>query len=289
MAINKITGPGATPSSISDWAGAVDWLNSILPNINIGTKIYNGYVKNGSLFNIGGSLYLADSDTAITGTESDYVMITPSGSTASASYASSLSGVTWDDANKGYYDASDNLYIFDEYKAIINGYFTIPHFPLNQESFLDIYSIVNDLMINKKLIANQYNNGAIMYDGLTAGDSILSSHTDSLPIPNTTYFKLISFLSPYGGTLRIVFTLNGSTLSSGTVYSRIYKNGVAIGTERILNVTSINEQATYSEDINFSIGDTIEIWGKKTTGVISGWVNFIYIKCYSTELYGAWS
>ena len=123
MAINKVPYP-TTPVPVSDdWARVVNVLQTNYLEIENKIKIDfgNDNVLKGAVFNIGGAVYLADSDTAITGTASDYVKLTPGTSTATAAYVSSLSGVTWNDTYNGYYDVSGNLYVFNEVKARAEG------------------------------------------------------------------------------------------------------------------------------------------------------------------------
>ena len=114
MAINKITAPGSsTPSAF--WSGAINELNNLKMFINPGDKIVNGYVKKGFIANIGGVLFSADSDTQISGTEAGSLAVkfTVSGNIATATYVSSLTGVSWNDTYNGFYDSSNNLYITD--------------------------------------------------------------------------------------------------------------------------------------------------------------------------------
>ena len=116
MAINKITaglasGPGAFAQPV------LNQLQTLVNSSDNSQRWFDGYVRKGARFNIGGSLFLADENTAITGTESDYVKLTVSGTVATPSYSPGLTGVSWNSEYNGYYDSSDNLYIFDELKA----------------------------------------------------------------------------------------------------------------------------------------------------------------------------
>lgn len=101
----------------ADWSKAVAMLARIILDSEGPYRISGSNVLRGSLFNVGGAVYVADSDTAISGTASPYVKITPAGTVASAAFVANLSGVSWNDAYNGYYDASGNLYVFDEMKA----------------------------------------------------------------------------------------------------------------------------------------------------------------------------
>jgi len=119
MPINKLTSPQSTPTSLADWVAMKNLIESVYLGTELPVRIDydNDLVLKGSVFQIGGSIYLADADTAITGTPSDYVKLTPSGSIAAPSYVANLTGITWNDTYNGYYDGSGNLVVFDEMKA----------------------------------------------------------------------------------------------------------------------------------------------------------------------------
>lgn len=124
MAINRILNPVAAatpPTGTTGYTYQNNVLEALAENSNQGWPVDGTNIVKGSLFYIQGVWYRADSTTAITGTESEYVKITPSGATATAAFVSSLSGVTWDDDYNGYYDGSGNLYIFDETISLQNG------------------------------------------------------------------------------------------------------------------------------------------------------------------------
>lgn len=85
-------------------------------------------VVKGAMFNLGGVLYHASADEAVTGTPSEYVKLTPiaAGAECSAEYVSTLTGVSWNDNYNGYTDGPGNLYLFDEAKAFANGVVATP-------------------------------------------------------------------------------------------------------------------------------------------------------------------
>jgi len=120
MAINKITAGLADGPSVFA-TPVINQLAALLTLSGEAKRYADGYIMKGALFNIGGTMYMADSDTAISGSASDYIAITASGDIATASYVSSLSGVSWDGAYNGWFDASGTLYIFDEVLAKDNG------------------------------------------------------------------------------------------------------------------------------------------------------------------------
>ena len=122
MAIVLKTAPVDPPVSDDDWTRTQELITMLfLGNNGPILRVVGGNIVKGSVFQIGGAIYYADSDTAISGVESDYVKITPAGATASASYVADLSGVSWNDEYNGYVDASGNLYIFDEGLALAAG------------------------------------------------------------------------------------------------------------------------------------------------------------------------
>ena len=123
MAINRVDFP-TTPNPVSgDWEKIVNIVTKSFQNVASPLQVNGLNIPQGATFQVGGVVYYADADTSITGTSSDYVKLTPSGdgSTLSAAFVSSLTGVTWNKIYNGYYDTSQNLYIFDEIKAILAG------------------------------------------------------------------------------------------------------------------------------------------------------------------------
>jgi|GEM_PF-5275232 len=77
--------------------------------------------------------------------------------------------------------------------------------------------------------------------------------------PNYSLVKSIRVHLP--GVYRIKFDLRSDSTSQ-TVYARIYKNGVAYGTEQsTLSTTYV----TFSEDLTFAPGDTIDLYYKSPT------------------------
>ena len=95
-------------------------------------------------------------------------------------------------------------------------------------------------------------------------DNVLQSNDNSFTSTATSYTKLrtiaINALHPTPSTLRIYFELS-AFVTPGNVYGKIYKNGIAFGTERTTSSTSC---VYFSEDLSFAEGDTIELWGYKT-------------------------
>lgn len=134
MAIKLVPAPSAAPLSTTDYVAQNNLIYALLRQNSESEPISGGNVVLGSVFNIGGAMYLTDADTAITGTQSNFVKLTPSGDklTCAASYVANLTGVAWNKTYGGYYDASGNLYVFDEAKAIYDGVLTVANTKLGK-------------------------------------------------------------------------------------------------------------------------------------------------------------
>ena len=101
-------------------------------------------------------------------------------------------------------------------------------------------------------------------------DNLKASSDGVQSTTSTTYTKIKEITVPdYSpkisdkdiGKLRVAFDLASNT-AANAAYGRIYKNGVALGTERInSNVTYI----TYTEDLEFKVGDLIQLYAKATS------------------------
>ena len=117
MAIKKITAPLSTGPSVFA-APVIAQLAALLTLASNVKRASGGYILKGALFNIGGTMYMADSDTAINGTPSDYVAITASGDIATATYATDVSNVSWNGSNQGCFNTSGVLYIAEDQYGI---------------------------------------------------------------------------------------------------------------------------------------------------------------------------
>jgi hypothetical protein len=85
-----------------------------------------------------------------------------------------------------------------------------------------------------------------------------------------TYEKKKEIACPRSGTLRISFDLKSSNLQS--VYGRIYRNGVAVGTEQS---TAITSYTTYSQDISgWSHNDLIQLYVRRSGAAVCYCRNF---------------
>jgi hypothetical protein len=127
MALTRIDNPTpSAPAALADYVQILAvQMNAILQALRNNSHACIDFTANvaraGVVFYVAGVLYKAVTEQAIGGTPSKYVKIDPSGATASIDYVASLTGVTWDDAQSGYYDGSGNLYVFDEARAVYDG------------------------------------------------------------------------------------------------------------------------------------------------------------------------
>jgi hypothetical protein len=123
MPIIQINYPNALPVEKQDFVKQNNLIETGFLRVNDPWPVVGGNIVKGAVFQLGGSVYIATSNTAIAGVPSDYVKLTPSGdgSTCSPEYVANLAGVSWNDAYNGYYDVAGNLYVFDEGLAFLNG------------------------------------------------------------------------------------------------------------------------------------------------------------------------
>lgn len=123
MPIVRVPYPTALPTEQNDYVKQNNLLEIGFMRHNEPWPVSGANIVQGATFQIGGTVYYADADTAIGGAASDYVKLTPSGdgSTCAADFVASLAGVTWNKAYNGYYDVLGCLYVFNEGKAMIAG------------------------------------------------------------------------------------------------------------------------------------------------------------------------
>jgi len=109
--------------------------------------------------------------------------------------------------------------------------------------------------INSKQAKDNYGNYTrVASDTLKTSNDASKNGADSAPYSETKAITLCYFEETW--TIRVKFDL-ATSLNTYTVYGKIYKNWVAIWTERTNNSTVA---ATFSEDIAVSHGDRISIY-----------------------------
>lgn len=97
---------------------------------------------------------------------------------------------------------------------------------------------------------------------IVASDVLQGSDDSEETVTDLSYTKYKQLtLTGVGGELRIKFDLKDT---SGAVYGKVYRNGVAVGAEQSMS----GDWETKSEDIaGWSDGDTIELWCKYSTAI----------------------
>lgn len=90
-----------------------------------------------------------------------------------------------------------------------------------------------------------------------AGDELVAASwtPTGMPLPSATYALLKSIKVPRAGSLRAAWSIAGG---GGTVKTRVYVSGVAVGPEHTTTGTNID---AWSDDVTVAAADTVEIWG----------------------------
>jgi len=114
------------------------------------------------------------------------------------------------------------------------------------------------MLVGKAVSATQIKIIDIPNGVQVAGDNLLISADTSRRGDGQTYIKYKEIECTEAGTYRVKFNL--ATNSAGNyAYGKIYKNGVAYGTEQSNNSTT---PVTMSKDLVFAEGDLIQLYGK---------------------------
>jgi hypothetical protein len=122
----------------------------------------------------------------------------------------------------------------------------------------DIQSLLNN---NVQIPFGFYTGGgSVLRPLLTAGDTLFYSGDDGGSAihytSSTTDAKVREISISLAGTVRVSMRLKSNN-SLGVAYGRIYKNGVAVGTQRSVSGTT---PTTFTEDIAVSVGDLIQVY-----------------------------
>lgn len=120
------------------------------------------------------------------------------------------------------------------------------------------------------------------YEAIASSSTRTSNTTSrSYPSSQSTYTKMKEVVyNDTPGTITVTYSLSFSGGGSYTNYSRIYINGVAVGTEH-----TDSGSATYTENFTVTTGDLVQIYTKVvyTSGTVSFSVLDMYLK-YDKQL-----
>ena len=270
MPITQVNGPSDAPEQLTDWQKITNIFQATWLRLT-GALIVNGStIMKGSAVNIGGAWYVAGADTAITGSASEYVKLTVSGSSVTAAFVANLTGVNWNKEWNGWYDALGNYYIFDEVKAFGDGAISTMHSisgwrPRNTESakilsqntatgwasLLATSLSRTDKTYELTSVNNIYNwSKSFVSTSRVIGEDTIGSFTifSNGPTINTTSIRFVGSTTLLGITFRIK---DGGTtiasLSGSSSYDQAVSIGgsVAVGT-RVLTITAQRS----SNDVN---------------------------------------
>ena len=251
----------------------------------------------GSVVEIAGAFFTFAGDEAIEAStwtsivtgNTAYITLTASGTAGSqivvAAYTSTAP--TWRDDLQGWYaSAASNVRVIGSvYKAEATSYYPKYIYGNEQDgkyrftgslSILGVVSASSSISVSGDIKTNGYFqpysvNDVFHISGMIAGSVPIFTATAATSASTTSYVNLHNYRTNYSGTLRIDFYMAGGP--GITHYGRVYKNGIAYGTERT-NTTTVS--VLYSEDLSFNDGDTIEIWGK-----VSSAINYTVISSFS--------
>lgn len=268
MALNRIVYPTTPDPVTGDWALINALMTKTFQNMYSPIQLLTGnFMPQGVVVQIGGIIYFGTTDTAITGTPSDYVKFTPnagdSGATCDVAYVADLTGVTWNKLYSGYYDVSENLYTFDEVSAYLAGDLTT------------MYTKFGDLWLEH--VHTQLDSGYInMYDGTTDADRIIDFASDASLLwdESADKFVLNKDLSFYDQTTdadgNIEFASDADILwdesEDGFYFNkRIRPSGLIFGTTVTAGTTVI---CGNSNDYNTTLSGAIQIRSGDTTSYV---------------------
>jgi hypothetical protein len=115
-----------------------------------------------------------------------------------------------------------------------------------------------NLQVNVDNSTLEISSDSLQIKKATVGDNpIIFNDTDAFEV-STSYVKVKEILFARGGNFRIKFDL--STTTGRIAYGRIYKNGIAFGSEQS---TSSDLMVTFSEDLSsIALNDLIQLYIK---------------------------
>ena len=284
MALIRVAQYSSTPTVVGDYQAQNAHLQAFTNQLMTQQFILDSgtaqpVIKQGCYVSHGGSLYVADADTAITGSPADgSVYIRVSGTTSlTVEFVTDISGYTWNPV----------------YTALTSGSYTIlPYLIVKAGTSWTRYNFnPNNQQFDGIGVSNFYHPEYIIYDGSKsntdfkvinsqAGSYSIGSITgDNAVITTSTYVKKREIESKATGTVRVSHYVR--TADNRTAYTRVYVNGVAVGIEHqlVASNSSVVFQ-TFTDDIVVEYGDLVQIYGKVSVpDATETYVAQTYIMC----------
>jgi hypothetical protein len=134
----------------------------------------------------------------------------------------------------------------------------------------------SDPTTDNQAVRKAYADSQLPATELIASSTVRDSADTERYTDQTTYTKLKDItVNADSGTVTVDFDAKIGGAASGTCYFRIYKNGTAAGTER---TETDGTYTTYSEDIDVTAGDEVQLCAKKDVGSDNAYVQNFRLK-----------
>lgn len=203
-----------------------------------------------------------------------YLKVTPdapAGATATAEYVNTFSG-TWSEAYNGFYDG-DSLFL-NVFMTKTGANWTAKGTWLNfRERKLalisDGLSIGNLIAVDGTFSGDINSHGNLVINPLvTVGSEIISAIPSMITSFYSSYTKIVEKKANFHGDVNIHLKFSAWAnleTSNGTSYARIYKNGIAIGTQRSASLSGAGETISETtEQISVQKDDLIQLYVYRT-------------------------
>ena len=122
----------------------------------------------------------------------------------------------------------------------------------NTQKIINVVDPTNDQDVSTKKYSRH---------GIASDDVVFENNTNE-STTNMTYTKLKEITAYISAKIRVYWGM--LSVTGPIVYSKVYLNGVVVGTER--NTTSTS-YVYFTEDIEIKNGDLIQIYGKSSDGI----------------------
>lgn len=118
--------------------------------------------------------------------------------------------------------------------------------------------------------------------GSAFGAASFSSGYVSIPYDSSAMSKCLEVEVKFSGRVRVTWHIDNGWDGSGTVYSQLYINDVAVGSIR---TTSADSEDTYAQIVTVNSGDRLAIYGRSTRSRPLGDVTGFAITTYRNRVF----